>query len=170
MHVFLKGPIQIGKSTILLSVTEKLIKENKVIPGGFLTHSKFPEDINLYISPFGELPIYDEVHCIGRRGIGCAFGFYNIFDTMGVKILLEAQQKSGLLCMDELGFLENEALLFQRSVLSCLDGSIPVLGVIKGKRVPWHDAITSHPNVTVIDVTLENRSKLANEICNIILK
>jgi nucleoside-triphosphatase len=168
MHVFLKGPIQIGKSTILLSVIDQLVKEKKLIPGGFSTHSGLSGDFNLYISPFGEPPIYDKAHCAGYRSSQGAVGFPHTFDTAGVDLLHAAQKQNGIICMDELGFLEKEAFLFQRAVCDCLDGPIPVLGVLKAKRVPWHDAITSHPAVTIIDVNLRNRSTAANEILKLL--
>ena len=164
MHIFLKGPIQIGKTTVLLSVIDQLVKDKKLIPGGFSTHAGLPGDFNLYISPFGKPPLYDKAHCAGRRSSQGAVGFPAIFDTTGVELLHTAQKQNGLICMDELGFLEKEAFLFQRAVYDCLDGPVPVLGVLKAKRVPWHDVITSHPAVTVIEVNLENRSKIANEI------
>ena len=168
MHVFLKGPIQIGKTTVLLSVIDQLVKDKKLIPGGFSTHVGLPGDFDLYISPFGEPSICDKAHCVGRRSSQGAVGYPAIFDTTGVELLQAAQKQNGLICMDELGFLEKDAFLFQHAVYDCLDRQVPVLGVLKAKRVPWHDAITSHPAVTVIEVNLENRSKIANEILRLL--
>jgi nucleoside-triphosphatase len=140
------------------------VKDKKWVPGGFSTHAGLSGDFNLYISPFGKPPFYDSTHCVGLRSKGGAEGFPSIFDTTGVEILSAAQRESDLLCMDELGFLEKEAFAFQHKVLDCLDGPIPILGVIKEKRVSWHDDIVSHPSVRVIEVSLRNRSVLADEI------
>ncbi len=164
MHVFLKGPIQIGKSTAVLKSIERLSIEKSLVPCGFLTHAGLFEDFDLYISALGEPAVYDDRHRIAHRSDKGAFGITGTFDSLGVELLEDAQKKGGLICMDELGFLEKEAFQFQEAVLACLDGSVPVLGVIKGKTVPWHEKITSHPSVTVIEVTLENRSEVVDQV------
>ena len=65
--------------------------------------------------------------------------------------------------MDECGHLEKNALIFQREILACLDGPVPVLGVLRFGQ-PWHDFIKTHPGVTVITVTEDNREGLAERI------
>ena len=62
--------------------------------------------------------------------------------------------------MDECGFLERDALQFQREILSALDGGTPILGVIKLANIAWTKQIRNHPNVKIITVDRENRDDL----------
>ena len=71
--------------------------------------------------------------------------------TRELRRTLEAHE-GALILMDECGHLEKNALLFQREILSCLNGQTPVLGVLR-KDQPWHDFIKSHPRVRIITIT-----------------
>ena len=75
------------------------------------------------------------------------------FDTSGAALLAEARaHPEGLILMDECGRLEKEAFVFQKEIFQCLEGDIPVLGVLR-KDQPWHDFIKSHPRVRIITIT-----------------
>ena len=69
--------------------------------------------------------------------------------------------------MDEVGHLEKRALLFQSAIRDCLDGDIPVLGVLR-KDQEWHAFIKNHPKVRVITVTEENRGGMADRVAAIL--
>ncbi|MDD2484129.1 MAG: nucleoside-triphosphatase [Eubacteriales bacterium] len=167
MHVFLKGPIQVGKSTALEKALERLTAERHLLPAGFLTHSGLHGDTDLYISEYGEEKCYSQTHKVAYRHDNAVCGIPAAFDSLGVELLHKASHKGDLLCMDELGFLEKDALQFQSAVLSCLDFSIPILGVLKEKQVAWHEQITSHPSVIVLEITLENRNEIPEKIFSI---
>ena len=62
--------------------------------------------------------------------------------------------------MDELGMMENEAPLFIDQVKRHLDGSIPILGVVKPRSTPLLDAVRAHPAVELITVNESNREAL----------
>ena len=66
-----------------------------------------------------------------------------------------------LILMDELGPAEAEAERFQQLVLDTLDGEVPVIGVIQKAESEFLDQIRNHPNVDVVEVTMENRDLLA---------
>lgn len=63
--------------------------------------------------------------------------------------------------MDELGFMENEAELFQEAVIETLKSGVPVLGVVKKKSSPFLDRVRALAGVRIIEVTEENRDSLA---------
>ena len=84
----------------------------------------------------------------------------------GVALLEQAGPP--LILMDELGFMENEAHVFQQKVLEILDGNIPVLGVIKPQSFPFLDKVRNHPKVKVLDITTENREEKFCELLSVI--
>jgi len=167
MHIFLRGPIQVGKSTALQKAVLQLIKEYKLEPAGFLTHAGLAEDSDLYMSAYGEPLSYDMGHKIAVRKEKQIAGYPSVFESLGVAFLQAARKNSTLLIMDELGFLEKDALSFQQEVFHCLNGNIPVLGVIKERPVAWLEEIRKHPSVLVLDVTMENRSEIPSLICQV---
>ena len=85
----------------------------------------------------------------------------SVFDKQGVHILKDAiRQNPDMIIMDELGFFENEATLFQKQVMTVLDSEIPVLGVIKQIDTPFLDMIRKRKDVTILTITKENRDDM----------
>ena len=69
--------------------------------------------------------------------------------------------------MDELGPHEGNATQFCSAVMAVLDGEVPVLGVLQKGDSPFLKAVASHPKVQVIEVTMENREGVLEEIRDI---
>ena len=96
----------------------------------------------------------------------------NAFDVTGAEILRLSRVPGrsgrpglpGLVIMDELGFLENEAFAFQGEVFKCLECGIPVLGVLKAVSTPFLDTIRVRPDVRILEVTPENRERIFWEL------
>ena len=75
--------------------------------------------------------------------------------------MAESRAWAGLLVLDELGWLEREALAFQRAVRACLGGTTPVLGVVKPRRAgTWLEDLVRTPGGAVLPVDAENRDGL----------
>ncbi len=159
-HLFLTGDIQVGKSTAICKVLRTL----NIPVGGFRTIAgNYTQDgsSEIYLVPAGtDAPIlHPENRVAKRHGAGCRFGFSafsEVFDDVGTN-LLQNTQRYPLILMDELGFLEKDAYGFQKAVLTCLAGSVPVLGVVRDRDSPFLNKVRSHPNVEVLRVTKENR-------------
>jgi nucleoside-triphosphatase len=163
-HIFLTGERNVGKSTIISRITAEL----DFTPKGFntLPGSRSADDEDyIYILPYGtrldEKSGIPPVAC--RRwdadNTGPPFTAYpETFDTLGADILRNSGGAK-LIIMDELGFMEKDAQVFQQEVLNRLDGDIPILGVIKPKNTPFLDSIRAHKNVSTIEVTVENREE-----------
>ncbi len=76
-----------------------------------------------------------------------------VFDRAGVRLLRGVGQDAcGLVLMDEIGYIESEALLFQREVLRVLALPVPVLGVLRDKPTPFLDALRAREDLTVVRV------------------
>lgn len=167
-HVLLTGNIQVGKSTIIKKVIDAL----DIRPGGFKTSwgaARPDGTADLFLLGMDETPSSNK---IAARRLGSGRGvtaFPEVFDTVGPRLFDEASHSS-LIIMDELGFIEKNAMAFQNAVLSTLDGSIPVLGVVRNMQTPFLDTVRAHPNVDVIFVTEKNRDDIFLQILDLFKK
>ena len=88
-----------------------------------------------------------------------------VFDTYGAEILA-ASGKRDVVVMDELGFLESDAIEFRQAVMRHISGHIPVLGVIKPVSNEFLDEVRSSPRVEVCEVTVENRIEVSERLAS----
>lgn len=149
-----------GKTTLINRLLDGL---KPCIKAGFRT-SGYERHGRLYgyfmqgISTEWEDPV---IRCIGRGGVAQAWvPVVSTFEDYGVKILTGALLlKPGIIIMDELGFFENEAYMFQDAVRKVLDSNIPVLGVLRKKSTPFLDSIASRGDVELLTVLPSRRNK-----------
>lgn len=154
-HLFLTGPKHIGKSTVI----DKFLASCSLTAGGFRTvhidtmlHDRF----SVHMLRPGEKPTKENLLFIcGEPSAETA----TRFDTLGCAALAQSGNAE-LILMDELGPAEANAVHFRQAVLSALDGDIPILGVLQRADSPFLRQVAAHENVTVVEVTLENRDTL----------
>ncbi len=165
MHIFLTGEIQVGKSTVIMRTLSRL----EIIPGGFKTYfgsDRRSPDRRLYMNPAAETKSFNRAN-----SVACFYAdrppqaFSDVFDTYGVT-LIQGATSNKLIMMDECGSLESDALLFQKEVIAALEGSIPILGVVKLNSQGWTDRIRTHPRVRLITVTKFNRDGLPSRLAD----
>lgn len=151
-NIFLTGDIQVGKSTLINKVLENL----NIKLGGFKTfgdnYTKNGES-DIVISSVCS----DESYIAAHRGNCGNTVFNDVFNTYGVEFL---KFEADLIIMDELGYLESDAIEFQKAVLNVLDSDKPVLGVVRNKQTPFLDEVRSNKNTELIIVTPKNRDML----------
>lgn len=159
-HLFLTGPKQVGKSTVL----GKLLDGRDAALGGFRTRRvRVDGGADIYmLPPMGEDGYLPE-NILFRRRNGKLQLDPADFDRMG-GAMLEQSKGADLLLMDELGPTEVEAYGFQRAVLAALDGDVPVYGVLQQADSPFLDRIAAREDVCVITVTEENRDALPRQL------
>ena len=155
MHVFLTGPVQIGKSTLIAATLDALQPERL---GGFRTVSAKPE-------ADGSRPVY--LHPAAAQDLLC--GAQNRVGIrrpeLGIASFPDAFEDCDLVLMDEIGRMERHADTYSARIRTLLDGCVPILGVVQKKAdTPLAAAIRSHPNVRLIEVSEENRDVLLPEI------
>ena len=164
MHIFLSGPSGVGKSTVIRRVLARL----NVNVGGFC--SGYGEDRQnpnrlLCLWDAGGEPVFGEERAVARVVNDRPRAIPGRFDTLGCAALTRAREEGvSLLVMDECGRLERNEVKFRAAVLACLDGNIPVLGVVGRGEDEWLTAIRTHPKVTVLEVTEANRDGLPEQI------
>ncbi len=165
-HVFLTGDRGSGKSWIVRQAAERTGRPCY----GFLTRFAGRDRLAsaLYMVPPAEPGMTDEAHKVAERADGRIRPLPGRFDALGTALLAEARRHpEGLILMDECGHLEKDAAAFRQEILRCLDGGIPVLGVLR-KGQDWHAEIRNHPRVTVLDVEGEEPETLARRIARML--
>jgi len=178
VHVFLQGPKNIGKTTVILKTIELLRKNKPIAIGGFFTWKGGNNDRHIYIQSAGlaapalttqtknSLSSYEkEIFRLATWDSEQGKLVSNIesFEEIGVHIL--AQSKGvDLIIMDELGNLESNARLFKKAVLDTLSGTVPVLGALRMGDIPWHNDIKQNLQVTLHEVNEKNREALPQVI------
>ncbi|MDD4509952.1 MAG: nucleoside-triphosphatase [Oscillospiraceae bacterium] len=164
MHLFLTGKVRVGKSTIV----QQVLQEYRGTVGGFRTIlGPLMEDggsdvFMIDINESKELGCRPENRVARRIGTTKYEGFPEAFDRIGTALLRAAQGKD-LIVMDELGFMESEAHEFQQAVIDCLDGTIPILGVVKPASTPFLEQVHKHFHTTLMEVTEQNREHVLRE-------
>jgi len=99
---------------------------------------------------------------VGRYGVNIS-----AIEEVGVSALRQGMERAKIIIIDEIGRMELHSSLFQKEVINVLDSRLPVLGVIQIKRNPFLDAIRKRDDVTVIQVTADNREKLPERLFDI---
>lgn len=172
-HLFFCGERGVGKSTFIRS----LLQGSNPDVGGFLTVcSQREEDQHhlVYLLPARDclfLPEEEkEKRFLQENLVADCFvdhqkAFPENFDRQGSIYFGERTangwNKRAVLVMDEIGFLEKDAKIFQDLILHALDGDIPVIGVVKeAGGGSFLQKIRSHPKVELVKVTKENRDRL----------
>lgn len=168
MHVFLTGEKQVGKSTALQK-TAVLLNRSCF---GFVTlfDDRFSPQKALYmlpaesfapgVAPFLSEPLPHE-KIVAQFQNGKPNALTERFDGLGAALLRQARAHAeGLIVMDECSRFEKNALSFQAEILRCLDGAIPVLGVVRQNATGWVDQIRFHKNVLLLTVTPETRADI----------
>lgn len=157
-HIFLTGGVQIGKSTAITKAVDML----GIIPGGFRTKgANYTADgsSDVMIYPAEKTP--EKGHRAAHRSPAGKTVFPEIFDTYGPLYL---KRPAELILMDELGYMESSAEVFQKAVFETLDGETPVLGVIRNKSTPFLDTVRSREDVILLTVTVHNRDFIPEKI------
>ncbi|MCX7708966.1 MAG: nucleoside-triphosphatase [Clostridia bacterium] len=158
-NIFLTGQKQVGKSTLINGA----LSQNAFAVGGFKTlpHLTHGERDGFFIrSMLPDIVTSENILISRKNSHGGWEAIPATFEQVGVKILEESLKACPqLILMDELGFLENQALNFQRTVMKCLDSPVPILGVIKPVHTPFLDSVRSREDVEVLEITIENREE-----------
>ena len=159
-HLFLTGEKQVGKSTLL----RRLIEAKSLDCTGFETRAFYidGERRGFTLHARADMPPHEnDCICCVRIAERKSVPILPVFEENGVRILKNSLVSSStFLLMDELGKLEKEASLFIAEVVSCLDSDKRVLGVLQKCSAAHIAAIAARDDVTVLEVTEENRDQL----------
>lgn len=182
-HILIHGARRAGKSTLIA----RLLTEISCPVYGYVTKRLDADDKGMhpiYIHEAGDYfrkvnaAGYELTSLRGRRIPGLDYEASNLAalcDSVSHKVYLQAFDKigtdyirnglksgtPGIIVMDELGFLEAEALKFRNEVFTALDGSIPVIAAVKAfPEAEFTSEILQHTNADVYEITESNREEV----------
>ena len=168
--IFVTGAVGVGKSTLLRRVIDACAPTRKIY--GFHTEKVSSEGKSgttgkVFIYPAVGPSVQDSDHCVADILALNSFDIHTeVFDTLGVTLLSDIPCGEVVL-MDELGFLESTAPRFCEKIMETINGDCLVLGAIKPVAIPFLYAVRANPNVTLFELTEQNRDSVAKEIMRI---
>lgn len=101
-------------------------------------------NMEIHIHPISSEPICSAENLVGSCKHRHATAFPEAFDSFSY--LLEGIPEDGLIVIDEIGPMEEDAHQLTAAVLHCLDGDVPVLASVRDKETAYLQAVRNHPN------------------------
>jgi len=83
---------------------------------------------------------------------------------LAIETIQQAILQGGVVVIDEIGPMEIASRGFCQAVLEALESQAIVLGTIVQRSIPFTDGIKHHKHVTLIEVRLDNRDQLPDQI------
>ena len=157
--ILLTGRPGVGKTTAIKKIVEQLGGR----AGGFYTSE---------IRRGGRREGFKIVTLDGREGVLSHVSIkrpprvskygVNLADLegIGVKALLQAIAEADCVVIDEIGKMELFSDKFRQAVMEAIRSEKVVLGTVLATRHPWVDGLKALPQVTVLEVTQENRERM----------
>jgi len=175
-HLFLQGDIRIGKSTLIRKAILSYLND----VGGYYVQRIYANDnpkryIGFAVKPVSMKDDYQlNAYVNSLSDVNGLFLYCNqlgiwqqipgVFTRAAVDYMNNAiLQKKKLIIMDELGGVELEDIAFSKTVLSILNGDIPVLGVLK---LPLNVQKFKKAAGGKYDIAIEKIQRIYDEIKN----
>ena len=162
MHILIVGSNDVGKSTLIRRLLEKV----SLPVYGFLTKKEAPAQ------PGGPEPVY--IHGVsGERAytqnnlVGTCIDHHSIrFPEAFERAVyyLRGIPAGSIVVMDELGVMESAARGFCAAVLDCLSGDNLVIASVRNKKSDFLDTVRAHPKARCFFITPGNSDALFLEV------
>jgi len=164
MHALIVGDRGVGKSTLI----HRVLKELNCPVFGFETKKEEQQEDPLrgcpiYIYDAGKPHLQAQNNLIGYHKERDIAAITSAFDRYTPKLMVPVPEGS-VVEMDEIGFLEANAVVFCQAVLHLLNGENPVIAAVKNREHPFLEAVRNHPNARCFFITAENRDALYEEV------
>lgn len=162
-HILLYGESGAGKTTLL----HRLARESGRKAFGYHSLKESADEngiAKVFLHEQGK-----EYHCLEDNLVGIVgksvFKAYpKVFDAFSERLL--SFPMDGIILLDEIGILEQDAFRFQKAIFTLLDGQTPVIAAVKQKEHPYLRTVLSHPNCVAYHVTPSNREDLFEKLCS----
>jgi len=96
---------------------------------------------------------------VGRYGVNLSD-----LDGLAARSIEEAVSSKKIVLIDEIGPMEILSERLRKAVMNALQSESPILGTIVKRSLPFTDQIKVMPQVTVIEVSRDNREDLVGQI------
>ncbi|MEW5807512.1 MAG: NTPase [Acidobacteriota bacterium] len=160
-NILLMGLPGVGKTTVIEKVVERL--KGKGIVSGFYTSEirEAGSRSGFKIRTIdGKEGVLSHINIRSRARVGRYCVDVRGFEELVLPLLNGNLKAKKLIVIDEIGKMECLSKLFCEAVTRALDSVIPVLATIALKGGGFIQEVKSRPDVTIIEVTRENRNSL----------
>ena len=162
-HALIVGAQGVGKSTLI----KRVLRELALPVSGYETKK---EDAladpalgtPIYIYPAGTEHVQSPERLLGYRACKAPVTYTEAFDRFAEKMNAEAD--TGIVVLDEIGFMESGAAAFREAIMRKLDADVPVLAAVKNVDTPFLCQVREHPNGRCFHINEENRDALFSEV------
>jgi len=161
-NILLTGLPRVGKTTVVQKVARQLDR-----CAGFYTQEVKEENARVGF----RLVTLDNKECIlSHKSARSPYrvGKYRVnrdcIERLGVAAIKHGIERGCTIIIDEIGKMELFSDVFKNAVLRALASDSPVLGTILLRSHPFCDRIKKRDDVTIIEVTEDNRDNLPIEI------
>ncbi|MHC5038480.1 MAG: NTPase [Planctomycetota bacterium] len=104
----------------------------------------------------------------GKPRVGRYRVFLEDLETVAVPAVTPGDDGGTLIVIDEVGKMECFSPAFRDAVESALDSAHPVLGTVPLRASGFPSRVKARPDVTILEVTAENRDDLPEAILSIL--
>jgi len=157
--ILLTGRPGVGKTTVIKRVVEQLGSR----AGGFYTaeirKSGRRQGFKI-VTLDGQEGILSHVDIRGQPRVSRYGVNLGDLEEVGVAALRRAIAEADLIVVDEIGKMELFSDEFRQAVAEAIEGEKPVLATVMASPEPWVDALKGLPQVTVLEVTRDNRERM----------
>jgi nucleoside-triphosphatase len=162
VKLLLRGRPRIGKTTVIERLVE-LLRNHGTRVGGFLTREIREDDRRVGFA-VRDLDGSEEVIAhqsyitdvrVGRFGVDVA-----TFERVALPALCRALDDDAVLVVDEIARMELASTEFIALLSKIVDRVAPVVATVHVHEHPVTDALLRRPDVTLIEVTDDNRDEL----------
>ncbi len=163
--VLLTGRPGCGKTTLVMRVVNELA----VPAGGFYTEEirEHGGRVGFKLATLdGKEAVLAHVNFKTRQRLGKYGLDLSALETVGIEALRRAVRARQLVVIDEIGPMEIRSAVFRDVVNDVLDSPEPsgILATITARSLPFTDAIKKRPDVTLVEVRLDNRDQVFAEL------
>jgi nucleoside-triphosphatase len=162
-RILLTGRPGCGKTTLI-----KRVVNNLALPaGGFYTEEIRERSQRVgfkLVTLDGDEAVFAHVNFKTSERLGKYGLDLSALETVGVEAIRAALHARQLVVIDEIGPMEIRSATFRDAVNEAFDSSVSIVATIVARSLPFTDAIKKRPNVSVVEVRLENRQRLLGEI------
>jgi nucleoside-triphosphatase len=164
--VLLEGRPGIGKTTVIRRLAAEL-REAGVPVGGFVTREvRERGERRGFVAQEIDGPEALIAHV--DRSSGPVVGRYHVdveaLERIALPAMQRAEQRGGVILIDELGRMELASDAFVSAVLALLDRDRALVATVHARSHPLTDALKRREDVEVIEVSRDNRDELAGRL------
>jgi len=166
LRFLIEGPPKIGKTTVIGRLAS-LLREQHMLVGGIVTHERRQHGRRVGFVVH-DLAGSEAVLAHEDFRTGVRVGHFGVdvpaFERVALPALRQAQERGGVVIIDELGRMELASAPFVAAVRDVLTESSPVVATVHVHEHPITDALKQRTDVRRIVVTEANREELPHRL------